>query len=67
MRKTRKSAENILGPEWFMNRAISLAKKAREGTWPNPMVGSLVVKSGQIVGEGYHKKEGTKHAEVIAL
>ena len=51
----------------FMLRAIELALKARGKTYPNPLVGALVVKNGKIVGEGYHKKAGTAHAEVIAI
>lgn len=50
-----------------MMRAIELAKRAKGKTFPNPMVGALVVKGGKIVGEGYHKKAGTYHAEVVAL
>lgn len=53
--------------EYFMNLAIALALKARGRTSPNPMVGSLVVKNGRIVGKGYHAKAGTAHAEIIAL
>jgi len=50
-----------------MLRAIELAKKARGKTYPNPMVGAVIVKNGKIISEGYHKKAGTAHAEVIAL
>ena len=50
-----------------MMRAIKLAKKAKGKTFPNPMVGSIVVKSGKIIAEGYHKKSGLPHAEVVAL
>jgi len=53
--------------EYFMNRAIRLALKAKTETSPNPMVGAVVVKNGRIIGEGYHKKAGLAHAEVIAL
>ena len=51
----------------FMLRAIELAKKGEGKTFPNPLVGAVVVKKRRIVGEGYHKKAGTPHAEVIAL
>lgn len=51
----------------FMMRAIELARKAEGKTYPNPLVGAVVVKNGKIVGEGYHKRAGTPHAEVIAL
>ena len=50
-----------------MLKALTLAKKADGKTFPNPMVGALVVKDGKIVGSGYHKKAGSRHAEVEAL
>lgn len=52
---------------YFMQRALSLALKARGRTFPNPLVGALVVKDGKIVGNGYHKRAGLPHAEVEAL
>ena len=52
---------------YYMNLAMKLAEKAKGRTSPNPMVGSIVVKDGRIVGKGYHKRAGTSHAEVIAL
>jgi len=51
----------------YMSLAIALAKKAQGRTSPNPCVGALVVKDGQIVGRGYHLRAGTPHAEVHAL
>lgn len=51
----------------FMLRAIELARKAKGKTFPNPLVGAVVVKNGKIIGQGYHKKAGTPHAEIIAL
>ncbi len=51
----------------FMSRAIELAKKGRFTTTPNPNVGCVIVKEGEVVGEGYHKKAGEGHAEVNAL
>ncbi len=53
--------------EKFMRRALELAAKARGRTSPNPMVGAVIVKDGEIVGEGYHKKPGTPHAEIHAI
>ncbi len=50
-----------------MRRAISLAEKARGKTSPNPMVGAVVVRSGKIVGEGFHTRAGQPHAEIVAL
>ncbi|MBI5124470.1 MAG: bifunctional diaminohydroxyphosphoribosylaminopyrimidine deaminase/5-amino-6-(5-phosphoribosylamino)uracil reductase RibD [Candidatus Omnitrophica bacterium] len=50
-----------------MRMAISLAKRAEGKTSPNPIVGAVVVKNGRIVGEGYHKRAGSPHAEINAL
>ena len=49
----------------YMQRALELAQKGK--TSPNPMVGCVIVKDGNIIGEGFHQKAGTDHAEVIAL
>lgn len=51
----------------MMSRALKLAKKGRYTTAPNPMVGCVISKDGQIVGEGYHYQSGQPHAEVYAL
>jgi diaminohydroxyphosphoribosylaminopyrimidine deaminase / 5-amino-6-(5-phosphoribosylamino)uracil reductase len=51
----------------FMRRCLDLASKAEGLTYPNPMVGSVVVYEGKIIGEGYHIKAGENHAEVIAI
>ena len=51
----------------FMQRAIMLAKRAAGRTSPNPLVGCVIVKSGKVVGEGWHKACGGDHAEVDAL
>lgn len=53
--------------EEFMRMTLSLARKGLGTTSPNPMVGALIVKGQKIVGEGYHKKAGLPHAEVVAL
>jgi diaminohydroxyphosphoribosylaminopyrimidine deaminase/5-amino-6-(5-phosphoribosylamino)uracil reductase len=53
--------------ETFMRRALALAEQGRGLTSPNPMVGALVVRDGQMVGEGFHERAGGAHAEVIAL
>jgi diaminohydroxyphosphoribosylaminopyrimidine deaminase/5-amino-6-(5-phosphoribosylamino)uracil reductase len=50
-----------------MNRCIELAKKAHGNTYPNPLVGSVIVHNGVIIGEGYHKKAGEPHAEINAI
>lgn len=51
----------------FMARALELASLARGKTSPNPLVGAVVVRDGAVVGEGYHLRAGTPHAEVHAL
>ncbi|EGM78421.1 riboflavin biosynthesis protein RibD [Rheinheimera sp. A13L] len=51
----------------YMARAIELASKGRFTTAPNPNVGSVIVRDGEIVGEGYHRQAGGPHAEVFAL
>ena len=53
--------------EYYMNEALKLAKKGEGRTSPNPMVGAVIVKNGQIVGEGFHEKAGEPHAEINAL
>lgn len=53
--------------ENYMQRAIQLAKCGEAGVAPNPMVGAVIVRGGQIVGEGYHRKYGGPHAEVNAV
>lgn len=50
-----------------MRQALDLAEKGRGWTSPNPMVGALVVKDGNIVGRGYHRQAGGPHAEVNAI
>ena len=57
--------ENI--NEKYMRMAIELAKKGAGAVNPNPMVGAVVVKNGEVIGEGYHKLFGGPHAEVYAL
>jgi diaminohydroxyphosphoribosylaminopyrimidine deaminase/5-amino-6-(5-phosphoribosylamino)uracil reductase len=51
---------------FFMAQAIAIAKKGQGKTHPNPCVGALVIHNGLIVGEGFHEKLGSAHAEVIA-
>ena len=54
-------------PSIYMARALDLARRAWGQTSPNPMVGAVVVKNGRIVGQGYHRRAGSPHAEVEAL
>lgn len=49
--------------EEYMREALELAKKAMGFTSPNPMVGAVIVRDGEIIGKGYHKKYGDLHAE----
>ena len=51
----------------FMQMALDLAKKGEGFTSPNPMVGAVIVKDGNVVGKGYHKAAGEAHAEVNAI
>jgi diaminohydroxyphosphoribosylaminopyrimidine deaminase/5-amino-6-(5-phosphoribosylamino)uracil reductase len=51
----------------FMRRCLELASKAEGLTYPNPMVGSVMVHEGIIIGEGYHLVAGGPHAEVNAI
>ena len=55
------------GDEYYMQLAFKLALKAKGRTSPNPLVGALVVKAGQIIGRGFHAQAGLAHAEVVAL
>ena len=53
--------------EFFIARCIQLAENAKGNTSPNPMVGSVIVHNGDIIGEGWHHKSGEAHAEVNAI
>ena len=50
-----------------LERALVLAERGRGTTHPNPLVGAVVVRNGEIVGEGWHERAGGPHAEVVAL
>src|SRR5207245_9402446 len=54
-------------PEALMRRALELAERGRGLTSPNPMVGAVVARNGEIVGEGFHARAGGPHAEIVAL
>lgn len=52
---------------YFLKETLKLAKRGRTWTFPNPLVGALIVKNGNIIAKGYHKKAGLAHAEVEAI
>jgi len=56
-----------LTDEFYMKRALRLAKKAERWVSPNPMVGTVIVKNNRIIGEGFHEKFGGNHAEINAI
>ena len=53
--------------EYYMKRALELAKGGWGRTNPNPLVGAVIVKGGEIIGEGFHEMLGCAHAEVAAF
>jgi diaminohydroxyphosphoribosylaminopyrimidine deaminase/5-amino-6-(5-phosphoribosylamino)uracil reductase len=53
--------------EKYIKRCIELAKNGLGTTYPNPLVGSVIVFENKIIGEGWHKKSGEPHAEVNAI
>jgi diaminohydroxyphosphoribosylaminopyrimidine deaminase/5-amino-6-(5-phosphoribosylamino)uracil reductase len=61
------STTNSAQRDGYMQQCIELAKLARGQTAPNPMVGSVIVKNGQVIGKGFHPKAGQPHAEVFAI
>lgn len=50
-----------------MRRCLELAKNGLGTTYPNPLVGSVIVCDGKIIGEGWHRKSGESHAEILAM
>lgn len=50
-----------------MSRALGLARQGLYSTMPNPRVGCLIVSNGEVVGEGWHRRAGEPHAEILAL
>lgn len=51
----------------YLRRALTLARRGRYGVSPNPMVGAVVVRGDEVVGEGWHRRVGGDHAEIEAL
>ena len=56
-----------LSAKHAMHRALEIAERGRGFVEPNPLVGAVLVRDGQIVGEGWHEKFGQAHAEINAL
>ena len=57
----------VVPDQIWMRRALEFAARSRGRTSPNPMVGAVIVKDGQVFGEGFHAYAGSDHAEVVAL
>ena len=51
----------------YMAMALELAAKAEEKTYPNPMVGAVILKGSKVIGKGYHRRAGGDHAEIRAI
>lgn len=56
-----------MNDEFFMSKALELAAHGSGYTSPNPMVGAVIVKNNTIIGQGWHQRAGTPHAEIHAL
>jgi len=56
-----------LNDEYFMRKALTLARRGSGKTSPNPMVGALFVRDNIIIGQGYHRRFGGNHAEINAI
>jgi diaminohydroxyphosphoribosylaminopyrimidine deaminase/5-amino-6-(5-phosphoribosylamino)uracil reductase len=64
--KSTEQISPLVTDEDFMRQALYMAQRARGRTSPNPMVGAVLVRDGEIIGEGFHKAAGEPHAEVNA-
>ena len=56
-----------MNDEFYMSHAAELARRALGETTPNPIVGAVIVRNGEIIGEGWHHKAGCPHAEIEAI
>lgn len=68
--EVRSTPEGSVGTAFdraMMQRCLELARRALGRTAPNPLVGSVIIQDGQIVGEGFHPGAGQPHAEIFAL
>ena len=57
----------VMDDDSYMEEAFSLAERGRGSTHPNPLVGAVLVKGGEVVGRGWHHAPGEPHAEAMAL
>jgi len=57
----------MMTDEEWMKQVLRLAERGRGRTAPNPIVGAILVRGGEVVGEGYHARAGEAHAEISAL
>jgi diaminohydroxyphosphoribosylaminopyrimidine deaminase/5-amino-6-(5-phosphoribosylamino)uracil reductase len=53
--------------ETFLRRTFELARRGLGTTWPNPLVGAVIVKDGRVIAEGHHVRPGEAHAELAAI
>jgi diaminohydroxyphosphoribosylaminopyrimidine deaminase/5-amino-6-(5-phosphoribosylamino)uracil reductase len=60
-------ASDVAGDRRFMGLALALGRRGLGRTWPNPAVGAVIVKDGEIVGRGWTQPGGRPHAEIEAL
>src|SRR4030088_941246 len=58
---------SVENEETWMRRALELAERGRGWVEPNPLVGAVVIRGEEVVGEGWHERFGAAHAEVHAL
>ncbi|MEO2243286.1 MAG: riboflavin biosynthesis protein RibD, partial [Candidatus Poseidoniia archaeon] len=56
-----------MSEEVFMRRAIELAERGRHRVMPNPLVGCVLVRGGEVIAEGWHDHLGGLHAEQMAI
>jgi diaminohydroxyphosphoribosylaminopyrimidine deaminase / 5-amino-6-(5-phosphoribosylamino)uracil reductase len=61
------AASDVAGDRRFMGLALALGRRGLGRTWPNPAVGAVIVKDGEIVGRGWTQPGGRPHAEIEAL
>lgn len=67
MMKSKATRTSARTDEFYMKTALRLARKGEGRTSPNPMVGAVIVRGNRIIGQGYHREFGDKHAEIRAI